>query len=103
MDITLANLGVADMTDLIPRDAAIMAIIKQIGEGTEQWVQGNNSAVYACRASLRAIPTIDPAAIREAALRDAIEKIAKHKADEYSNYGLKVANHIILAMIGEKK
>lgn len=83
------------MTDLIPRDAAIVAIIKQIGEGTEQWVQGNNSAVYACCASLRAIPAIDPAAIREGALEEV--------EDYLSNRGHWEAIIAILALIGEKK
>jgi len=87
------------MTDLIPRDAAIMAIIKQIGEGTEQWVQGNNSAVYACRASLRAIPTIDPAAIREAALREAADIAIKMNNGETA----KAIHRAILTLIGEKK
>ena len=104
------------MADLIPRDAAIMAIMKQIGEGTEQWVQGNNSAVYACRASLRAIPAIDPATIREAALREAADiAISFHQnALEWAKTIRGLDRHIketdslrisaaILSLIGEKK
>ena len=59
------------MTDLIPRDAAIAVLahdrIRMNGSGTEFRVISTQDHIDA----IRAIPTIDPAAIREAALREA--------------------------------
>ena len=63
------------MTDLIPRDAAIAAVNRAI------WKSPIKAPISAFDASndtaeaLRAIPAIDPAAIREAALWDLLEEI----------------------------
>lgn len=57
------------MTKLIPRDAAIAAVreyIKDTGSELEKWDIDQ---------ILHAIPAIDPAAIRDAALRDAVKSL----------------------------
>ena len=89
------------MTDLIPRDALVEALRQLIGEGKEQWIQGNNSAVNACIRTVLTTPTIDPAAIREAALRGA-EKIADYHATR-NGTASDVLIDIRRALIGEKK
>lgn len=72
------------MTKLIPLDAAIAAIT--IGHTVTQHEK-----------ALRAIPTIDPAAIREAALREAAELF------DADNVFSAPQRRRILALIGEKK
>ena len=69
---------------------------------------GNNSAIAACCATIRAIPTIDPAAIREAALREAAKRVTelmtrevKSAVGEGYNLGLGTAYDAILALIGK--
>ena len=83
------------MTDLIPRDAAIAVLahdrIRMNVSGTEFRVISTQDHIDA----IRAIPTIDPAAIRDAALKEAIAYLSDR-------------NHLdaicaILALIGEKK
>jgi len=57
------------MTDLIPRDAAIEAVREYItnsGSELEKWDIDQ---------LLQAMPVIDPAAIREAAMREAADKL----------------------------
>ena len=73
------------MTDLIPRDAAIAEI--------EKWWKCS-STWQSPMTILRAIPTIDPAAIREAALYELAE-IARGDGP--------LDEEAILALIGEKK
>lgn len=45
--------------DLISRAEAIAEIRKQIGKGDEPWMNGNNSAIAACVATIRALPTYE--------------------------------------------
>jgi hypothetical protein len=84
------------MTDLIPRDAkheeAFMAAVWSAlkADATDLGKQQRILAAF------RAIPAIDPAAIREAALREAAELCDRFPYVE----GVKTA---ILALIGEKK
>ena len=82
------------MTDLIPRDAAIAVLahdrIRMNVSGTEFRVISTQDHIDA----IRAIPTIDPAAIREAALYELAE-IARGDGP--------LDEEAILALIGEKK
>lgn len=86
------------MTDLIPLDAAIDAL-----------VSNTDLAFKACQTSvdaLRAIPTIDPAAIRDAALIEAARIIVTHEMGTPMHSPpqlLTEAHDRILALIGEKK
>ena len=84
------------MTKLIPRDAAIAVLahdrIRMNVSGTEFRVISTQDHIDA----IRAIPTIDPAAIRDAALKEAAELCDRYPYVE----GVKTA---ILALIGEKK
>ena len=82
------------MTDLIPRDAALAVLahdrIRMNVSGTEFRVISTQDHIDA----IRAIPTIDPAAIREAALYELAE-IARGDGP--------LDEEAILALIGEKK
>ena len=49
------------MSDMISRADAIAAIRKQIGYGDEPWMNGNNSAIFACVATIRAMPAYEVA------------------------------------------
>ena len=84
------------MTKLIPLDAAIAVLahdrIRMNVSGTEFRVISTQDHIDA----IRAIPTIDPAAIRDAALKEAAELCDRYPYVE----GVKTA---ILALIGEKK
>ena len=80
------------MTDLIPRDAAIGAI--------ERWWMCSQTTWQSPMTILRAIPTIDPAAIREAALREAAAEIKLWWA---SVDDAREPDELIITMIGEKK
>lgn len=75
------------MTDMIPRDAAIDRLTELSCDDNAHW--------GAIIDALRAIPVIDPAAIREEALREAIAYLSDH--------GHWFAIHAIRALIGEKK
>ncbi len=75
------------MTKLIPLDAAIAAIT--IGHTVTQHEK-----------ALRAIPAIDPAAIREAALREALTACVMHGQKSKTAMAISAA---LLALIGEKK
>jgi len=85
------------MTDLIPRDAALKIYT--------DWTLGPEEAI----AKLRAIPAIDPAAIREAALREAVNKLRDCQdslrihgyPDTALSFG--IAADGVESMIGEKK
>lgn len=84
------------MTNLIPRDAAIGALEdrrNKYRQDSTSWMQIQMD-VLAIQ-SVPIIPAIDPAAIREAALREA--------ADELRGHGYNTAVRAILALIGEKK
>ena len=91
------------MTDLIPRDAALAVLahdrIRMNVSGTEFRVISTQDHIDA----IRAIPTIDPAAIREAALREALK--ALDNLPEYGspdvNIGVSNAYSAILALIGK--
>lgn len=96
------------MTDLIPRDAAIDRLTELSCDDNAHW--------GAIIDSLRAIPAVDPAAIREAALREALDAVSlapwKHCGDDSYSIGLDTAGarvqneadrYAILALIGEKK
>ena len=76
------------MIELIPRDAAIGAI--------ERWWMCSQTTWQSPMTILRAIPAIDPAAIREAAIREALEILCEEGwlGSSYTR---------ILALIGEKK
>lgn len=79
------------MTDLIPRDAAIDRLTELSCDDNAHW--------GAIIDALRAIPTVDPAAIREAALREAAH-VALHMNNGET---AKAIHRAILALIGEKK
>ena len=86
------------MTDLIPLDAAIGAI--------ERWWMCSQTTWQSPMTILRALPTIDPAAIREAALREAARIIVTHEMGTPMHSPpqlLTEAHDRILALIGEKK
>lgn len=99
------------MTDyMIPRDAAheeafmdaVWAALK--ADATDLGKQRH------ILTALRAIPAIDPAAIREAALREAAALMfedlwitADNDREEGYDEGLSAAHYAILALIGEKK
>lgn len=92
------------MTDLILRDAAIDALTELSCDDNAHW--------GAIIDAIRTIPTIDPAAIREAALREAVDAITAAKVfsenDSDGESAAKVialgrAHKAILALIGEKK
>lgn len=95
------------MTDLIPRDAAIAVLahdrIRMNVSGTEFRVISTQDHIDA----IRAIPAIDPAAIRDAALKEAADIASGHDYSLQSSTAADVrAQNIsaaILAMIGEKK
>ena len=96
------------MTDLIPRDAAIAVLahdrIRMNVSGTEFRVISTQDHIDA----IRAIPTIDPAAIREAALREAAsecQRIAGNTKDFRADHRRAAGQcaAMILALIGEKK
>lgn len=95
------------MTDLIPRDAAIEAI--------EKWWNEPQSTAQTPMALIRAIPAIDPAAIREAALKEAagliadMSRIITHTDEDLGTLtgrnliDPRKAASAIIALIGEKK
>lgn len=121
------------MTDLIPLDAAIACLtetFKGIGEREIDTLDGWWETSYQCDfgadrlntaiVGLQAIPAIDPAAIREAALREAAEKCAEHAEAARKKLGAAqtrkeavewalivtrcdLLTDAILALIGEKK
>jgi len=78
------------MTKLIPLDAAIAAIT--IGHTITQHEK-----------ALRAIPTTDPAAIREAALREAADAKAFFHGTKTYKPIMRPWRDAIFALIGEKK
>ena len=80
------------MTNLIPLDAAAAACDKH-SYSNNLYV---SKRMAEAAAEIRAIPAIDPAAIREAALKEAAELCGHYPYVE----GVKTA---ILALIGEKK
>ena len=61
------------MTDLIKREAALDAIDTALDNATGD--------LFDCHAAIRALPAIDPAAIREAALQARIEELVKERDD----------------------
>lgn len=120
------------MTDLIPRDAAIEAITTCRDAAVADALGRQlccSGYMCGCRGAtveemltheIRSIPTIDPAAIREEALREAAAKCAEHAEaarkklgasetrEEASAWALIVTRcdlleDAILALIGEKK
>jgi hypothetical protein len=109
------------MTDLIPRDAAIAAVSLAIWKSPIKAQISTIDASNDTAEALRAIPTIDPAAIREAALREAADYHKSRAEDELSLSSMyrggsnpwfehmqraklhKECATAILALIGEKK
>lgn len=100
------------MTDLIPRDAAASVCDKH-SYSNNPYVSGRMADAAA---EIRAIPTIDPAAIREAALREAetvVRQALVNAAYVHGSEPMKAksamfkaavyATNAILALIGEKK
>lgn len=85
------------MTDLIPLDAAIRAVNLAIWKSPIKAQISTIDASNDTAEALRAIPTIDPAAIREAALKEAADVIRGVWGD------WSVCRQEILALIGEKK
>ena len=84
------------MTDLIPRDAAIRAVNLAIWKSPIKAQISTIDASNDTAEALHAIPAIDPAAIREAAVE--IWKLANSRDPDDPMF---IA--AILAMIGEKK
>ena len=104
MGITLTDMGVAEMTNLIPRDAAIAAVYH--ADSFELSLCGTSRI----EERIELIPTIDPAAIREAAL-EACTIIDAAVKEGHEN-PLDLILHLLsageparraLALIGEKK
>lgn len=97
------------MTKLIPLDAAIAAVNLAIWKSPIKAQISTIDASNDTAEALRAIPTIDPAAIREVALREAanIVEVLKGMYEEggspTAGMVLGVALEDILALIGEKK
>lgn len=103
------------MTDLIPRDAkheeAFMDAVWSALKADTTDLRKQQRIL----AAIRAIPTIDPAAIREAALKEALDAVSraawKHNGDDSYSAGLEDGARkqneddyeAILALIGEKK
>lgn len=93
------------MTDLIPLDAAIRAVNLAIWKSPIKAQISTIDASNDTAEALRAIPTIDPAAIREAA--EALREECPWRDDtssyrEWHEYRRAIANNL-LALIGEKK
>lgn len=93
------------MTDLIPRDAARNEVARL---GKEFLDGGSPTAANVLNLAMdriNAIPTIDPAAIREAALREALQRIGTlvTPTSEDRMNGHEDAYRAIEALIGEKK
>lgn len=88
------------MTDLIKRDDALAACdIVPPDEWHLYSRDGYEFAAHDCIRNIAALPAIDPAAMREAALREAYEVVYK-----WWVYGGRARpQELILALIGEKK
>ena len=95
------------MTDLIPLDAALVSLYSHAHGTTTLGGQTYRSITLEVAVeALQAIPTIDPAAIREAALREAARIIVTHEMGTPMHSPpqlLTEAHDRILALIGEKK
>ena len=93
------------MTDLIPLDAAIAAVNLAIWKSPIKAQISTIDASNDTAEALRAIHTIDPAAIREAALREALQRIGTliTPTSEDRMNGHEDAYRAIVALIGEKK
>lgn len=89
------------MTDLIKRDDALAAIDMALNNATGD--------LFDCHAAICALPAVDPAAIRDDALREAIAKCqtvmetAKLYDSAAMAVGAAACREVILALIGEKK
>jgi len=97
------------MTDLIPRDAAVAAVNRAIWKSP---IKAQISAIDASNdtaEALRAIPAIDPAAIREAALREAVKSLRDwqnnliHHRYKETAITVGMSADAVEALIGEKK
>jgi len=100
------------MTDLIPHDAAL-SLPPHDSDGEPSGMFDHK--IFVKLDALRAIPAIDTAAIREAALREALDAVSlaawKHCGDDSYSIGLDTGARVqneadrdaILALIGEKK
>lgn len=96
------------MTDLIQRDAAIdyaMNVAVFSPRASQSEINAAVLVLARVDTALRAIPAIDLAAIREAALREALKAIADlpHGKNEDVMEGDERSYRAILALIGEKK
>ena len=97
------------MTDLIPRDAAIRAVNLAIWKSPIKAQISTIDASNDTAEALRAIPTIDPAAIREAALKDAVKSLRDWQSDLNRHLLMDtavivgIAADVVEALIGEKK
>ena len=95
------------MTDLIPRDAAIAAVNLAIWKSPIKAQISTIDASNDTAEALQTLPTIDPAVIREAALKEAADIASGHDYSLQSSTAADVrAQNIsaaILALIGEKK
>lgn len=91
------------MTDLIPRDAALSFVNSKVTNS------GYSILGIRIEQGINAIPAIDPAAIREAALREALKSLRdwqahlnRHSSKETA-ITVGMAADVVEAMIGEKK
>lgn len=73
------------MSDMISRADAIAAIRKQIGYGDEPWMNGNNSAIAACVAIIRALSAAH-VAVKPLEWVDFHDRGAKAQAWNDANY-----------------
>lgn len=97
------------MTKLIPLDAAITAVNLAIWKSPIKARISTIDASNDTAEALRTIPTIDPAAIREVALREAAAVVASCTWSEYWIYDgdyvepLHLSDCILALIKGEKK
>lgn len=110
------------MTDLIPLDAVRNAVAKLAQEFVDGGSPTAASVLILAADRIKAIPAIDPAAIREAALREAANLVESHRKQaldkmpspylmsrndakwvQANSDVMKILSTAILAMIGEKK
>lgn len=94
------------MTDLTPRDAAIEEALMDAVWAALKADATDLGKQQRILAAVRAIPAIDPAAIREAALIEAARIIVTHEMGTPMHSPpqlLTEAHDRILALIGEKK
>ena len=97
------------MTDLIPRDAAIAAVTEIIDQANKRGLSSVATIAMSCRQNICVIPAIDHAAIREAAMREAVQSLRdwqnnliRHRYKETA-ITVGMSADVVESLIGEKK